>query len=468
MKKKIKIKKRKRNKKIASTRKRLYSFNDKYANYMGSDCKLCKPLLNKDQISLMLFNTQNLLEKMKIEIKKTKAITFDLDQLMTLDYRSLPKVTTEQKIAIEEIFNSSPTSPEELIFQTLRTFLFTSFPLPESEDELVNMAFHRDIENYVALKMAYALSEEFAEPMSLQPYWPRLSQLRIMMHIPEEVIKKTKLDNIIFYPVKKKGMNASSLVYDNFRFITVNYALEPILDDFNTILIHFHSTEEMAGVKRYDRALSYLLPRSLYFSTEISPLKFPANPICFENNAQNIHNITAEQIDFIMMHELSHHLYHHPQRKKDVLKKDDASSILRSFEIEADALAAKMIAIKFQDGVNRSLKRKERKIPYEVEYSLSLSLTSTLILFEHMYFVEESLKIMSTKLIDLLPIKTISGTHPPAKERKERFLEAMGDRLRGSSPISRYSSVFYNKALTKLESLTADEIMEILKPCLYE
>lgn len=435
---------------------------------MGSDCKLCKPLLNNDQLYLMIYNTQYLLEKMKIETKKPKALTFDLDQLMTLDYRSLPNITTEQKKAIEEIFNLSPISPEELIFQTLRTILFTSFPLPESEDELVNMAYHRDIENLVALKMAYALSEEFSEPMALQPYWPRLSQLRIMMHIPEEVIKKTKLDNIIFYPVKKKGMNASSLVYENFRFITVNYALEPILDDFNTILIHFHSTEQMAGVKRYYRALSYLLPRALYFSAEISPLKFPSNPICFENNAQDIHNITAEQIDFIMMHELSHHLYHHPQRKSDVLKKADASNILRSFEIEADALAANMIAMKFQDGVNRSIKRKERKTPYEVKYSLSLSLTSTLILFEHMHFVEESIKIMSTKLIGLLPIKTISGIHPPAKERKENFLEAMGDHLRGSSPISRYSSVFYEKALAKLESLTADEIMEILKPCLYE
>ncbi|WP_325997018.1 hypothetical protein [Serratia sarumanii] len=359
---KVNIKKRKRKSKGKPVaRIRFYSFNERYANYMGSDVELCHPLLSKDKIEVLLYRVQYILTQLNIEINKTKSVIIDLDQLMTLDYRLLPNVTEKQKLAIEEIFNSAPISPDELVFQTLRTVLFTTFPFPESEEELVNMAYYRDVENFVALGMVPEFSEGFSEPMAFQPYWPRLSQLRIMMHIPEAFIKKTELDNIIFYPVKKRGMNASSLVYDNFRFITVNYALEPILDDFNTILFHFHSTEAMAGEKRYFRALSCLLPRALYFSTEISPLKFPSNPICFENSAKSIHDITAEQIDFIMMHELSHHLFQHPQRKNDVLKSDDANHILKQFELEADALPVKMILSKFQDGVNRSRKRGREK-----------------------------------------------------------------------------------------------------------
>lgn len=466
---KSKIKKTKRNSKNKSLpRKRFYSYNEKYASYMGSDIKLCQPLLTQIQLLTMLYRTQEMLKKFDAEVNKTKLLMIDLDQLMTLDYRSLPKVTDEQRLVMEDIFNSEPISPDELIFQTLRTVLFTSFPLPESREELINMCYYREIENFVALSMISEILEKFSEPMTLQPYWPRLSQLRIMMHIPEEFVKKNGLDNIVFYPIKKRGMNASSLVYDNFRFITVNYALEPILDDFNTILVHFFSTKEMAGEKRYIRALSNLLPRALYFSTEISPLKFPCNPICFNNDGKNMHNTTAEQIDFIMMHELSHHLYCHPQRKRDVLKSENANEKLKAFELEADDLSVKMILWKFQDGVNRSKKRGDLKIPFEVIYSLDLSIVSILILFEHMIFVEGANKIMKEKLLDFIPINLVSGVHPPAQERKEKFLEALGDSLRGSSPISRYASEFYKNALCKLDDMTAIEIMELIKPCLYQ
>ncbi|HEC2022606.1 TPA: hypothetical protein R1869_000335 [Klebsiella oxytoca] len=464
-----KTKKKKRNSKGKySSKKSLYSINKKYSNYMSSDFKICHPLLNENQILYMMYCTHQHLKSLNIELEGVKKIAVDLDQLMTLDYRSLPNVTDRQKMVIEKLFNSAPISPDELIFQALRTVMFTSFPLPENEEALIKMCYYRHIENDVALNIAHELSEKFSEPMVLQPYWPRLSQLRIMMHIPEHFIRKTELDNIIFYPVKLRGMNATSLVYENTRFIRVNYALEPILDDFNTILIHFHSTEAMAGAKRYLRALTCLIPRALYFSTEISPLKFPPNPICFEDSPQLIHELTAEQIDFIMMHELSHHLFKHPQRKHEVLKNDDAIDKLKEFELEADYLPAKMMLLKFYDAENRSKKRGDEKIPFEVIKSRDLSIISALILFEHMHFVEEANEILKGKLNGILPVNFKLGTHPPSKERKEKFLEALGDRFRGSSPLSRYASSFYENALRKLNDMSSMEIMEVIKPCLYE
>lgn len=467
--KKNKTKKKSRKPKGNSpSKKSLYSINKKYSNYMISDFKICHPLLNKNQILYMMYFTYQHLKNNNIEMERIGAITVDLDQLMTLDYRSLPNVTDRQKMVIEKLFNSAPISPDELIFQALRTVLFTSFPFPENKEELIKMCYYRHTENNVALNMAHELSAKFSEPMILQPYWPRLSQLRIMMHIPEHFIKKTELDNIIFYPVKQRGMNASSLVYEKTRFIRVNYALEPILDDFNTILIHFHSTEAMAGEKRYFRALTCLIPRALYFSTEISPLKFPPNPICFEDSSQLIHKLSAEQIDFIMMHELSHHLFEHPQKKHEVLKSDDAIDKLKDFELEADYLPAKMILLRFHDAENRSKKRGDRKIPFEAIKSLDLSITSALILFEHMNFVEEANEILRDKLSGILPVNFTSGTHPPSKERKEKFLEALGEHFRGSSPLSRYASSFYENALIKLNNMNSMEVMEIIKPCLYE
>lgn len=460
-------KKNKKTKGKCSSKKSLYSINKKYSNYMSSDLKICHPLLNNIQIQYMMYCTYQYLKNLDIEVDGVKKITIDLDQLMTLDYRSLPDVTEKQKIVIEKLFNSEPVAPDELIFQALRTIIFTTFPYPENKEALIKMAFYRHIENDVALKISYELSAIFSEPMALQPYWPRLSQLRIMMHMPEGFIRKTELDNIIFYPVKQRGMNATSLVYENTRFIKVNYALEPILDDFNTILVHFHSTEEMAGEKRYFRALTCLIPRALYFSTEISPLKFPPNPICFEDSPQLIHELTAEQIDFIMMHELSHHLFEHPQRKNEVLKSDSAIDKLKEFELEADFLPAKMMLLKFYDAEKRSKKRGDKKIPSEAIKSLDLSIISALILFEHMHFVEEANEILREKLYGILPVNYNLGTHPPSKERKEKFLEALGERFRGSSPLSRYASSFYENALRKLNDMDPMEVMEIIKPCLY-
>jgi hypothetical protein len=96
----------------------------------------------------------------------------------------------------------------------------------------------------------------------------------------------------------------------------------------------------MAGPKRLSRAWEGILPTVLHFWSDVVATALTRSPTILyeEEMAIEAHRLTADQLDFIVMHELSHVALDHPRRlRAESTPGRDVMTVRHEFEFAADA-----------------------------------------------------------------------------------------------------------------------------------
>ncbi|MGC1966348.1 MAG: hypothetical protein WA673_07805, partial [Candidatus Acidiferrales bacterium] len=315
---------------------------NRYARWLKTDFDLCLPVMGKDglnaiceQVALRVYRTMGLGPK--------KPSTYlDLEQLQVVDYSAFEGVSEEQRQFIAGLHTREPIRPEEMIFLALRSLFEFGWSKPTSNGDVRLAAAYDHVLNRVLTETALDLAKQFTAPEALLPYWGRLAFLRVMVDLPMEHIPRFGLDRVICTLVKRAKLNATTFALENGPVIGMDHALQPILKHFNRYLLHYFSTEEMAGPNRLSRAWKGIGPTVLHFWSDVAVIELTRSPtILFdEETAAMAHRLTADQIDFIVMHELGHVALDHPGRLRAESKTGrDATTLRHEFEFAADLFA---------------------------------------------------------------------------------------------------------------------------------
>ena len=163
-----------------------------------------------------------------------------------------------------------------------------------------------------------------------------------MVELPSDNVTRYGLDRVACTLVKRAKFNATTFALENGPVLGMNYALEPILKHLNRYLLHYFCTREMAGPKRFARAWEGILPTVLHFWSDVVATRLTLSSTILYDEEMGImaHRLTAEQLDFIVMHELGHVALDHPRRlKAESTSRRDVTTIRHEFEFAADAFA---------------------------------------------------------------------------------------------------------------------------------
>lgn len=128
-----------------------------------------------------------------------EATILDLESLCTLDYRQLPELTKDQVVLMEEKLSGETGSVIDMFFLELRCTITLGWKEPESNDDIRSISYHNSIFNNLIYRKANFLASNFGSNRYNMPYWLRLSQLRVMSHIPNKLINEAQLDEIFFF-----------------------------------------------------------------------------------------------------------------------------------------------------------------------------------------------------------------------------------------------------------------------------
>jgi hypothetical protein len=308
-----------------------------YARWLKIDFDLCRPVLGRDGLNAIL-------EQVIIRVHEAMALGpkpstyLDLEQLQVADYSAFEGVSEEQRQFIAELHTREPIRPEEMIFLALRSLFQCGWPKPTSNEDIRFAATYDHVLNQVLTDAALDLAKQFTAADALLPYWGRLAFLRVMVEIPIDNISRFGLDRVACTLVKKAKLNATTFALENGSVIGMNYALEPILKHLNRYLIHYFSTDEMAGPNRLSRAWEGIAPTVLYFWSDVAVTKLTrSSTILFdEHMAIMAHHLTTDQVAFVVMHGLGHVALDHPRRLRAESKTGcDATTLRQEFEFAA-------------------------------------------------------------------------------------------------------------------------------------
>jgi hypothetical protein len=314
---------------------------DPYARWLKTDFDVCKPVIAGDALTAIR-------EQVAIRVYQTMgtgpnpSLYLDLEQLQVVDYSAFEGVSEEQREFITRLHTREPIWPEEMIFFALRSLFQFGWPKPTSNDDIRFAAAYDHVLNQVLTDTALDLAKRFTAADALLPYWGRLAFLRVMVEIPIDNISRFGLDRVACTLVKKAKLNATTFALENGSVIGMNYALEPILKHLNRYLIHYFSTDEIAGPNRLSRAWEGIAPTVLYFWSDVAVTELVrSSTILFdEHTAIMAHHLTTDQVAFIVMHELGHVALDHPERLQAERNKGcDVTSLRHEFEFAADGFA---------------------------------------------------------------------------------------------------------------------------------
>ncbi|MEQ5238913.1 hypothetical protein MNY66_17210 (plasmid) [Moellerella wisconsensis] len=115
-----------------------------------------------------------------------EATILDLESLCTLDYRQLPELTKDQVVLMEERLSGETDSVIDMFFLELRCTITLGWKEPESNDDIRSISYHNSTFNNLIYRKANFLASNFGSNRYNMPYWLRLSQLRVMSHIPNK------------------------------------------------------------------------------------------------------------------------------------------------------------------------------------------------------------------------------------------------------------------------------------------
>jgi hypothetical protein len=401
----------------------------------------------------------------------------DLEQLQVADYSAFEGVSEEQRQFIAELHTREPIRPEEMIFLALRSLFEFGWPKPTSNDDIRFAAAYDRVLNQVLTDTALDLAKQFTAPDALLPYWGRLAFLRVMVELPIDNISRFGLDRVACTLVKKAKLNATTFALDNGSMIGMNYALEPILKHLNRYLIHYFSTDEMAGPNRLSRAWEDIAPTVLYFWSDVAVTELTrSSTILFdEHMAIMAHHLTADQVAFIVMHELGHVALDHPRRLRAESKTGyDATTLRHEFEFAADGFALGLMRSKLlknlrAQSANPKATKAENNSVDQVSASLceyQEGLCAAYLLFVFMDFIQRAGELLRDRLSERINIWPRMDTHPEARARLERLeLMNLGEHLY-TSALQRYARDFLQALLNYAAALNDEELLASLKASL--
>jgi hypothetical protein len=447
-----------------------------YARWLKIDFDLCRPVLGRDGLNAIL-------EQVIIRVHEAKGLGpkpstyLDLEQLQVADYSAFEGISEEQRQFIAELHTREPIRPEEMIFLALRSLFEFGWPKPTSNDDIRFAAAYDHVLNQVLTDTALDLAKQFTSPDALLPYWGRLAFLRVMVELPIDNISRFGLDRVACTLVKKAKLNATTFALDNGSVIGMNYALEPILKHLNRYLIHYFSTDEMAGPNRLSRAWEGIAPTVLYFWSDVAVTELTrSSTILFdEHMAIMAHHLTTDQVAFIVMHELGHVALDHPRRLRAERKTGyDATTLRQEFEFAADGFALGLMRSKLlknlrAQSANPKATETENNSVDQVTASLreyQEGLCAAYLLFVFMDFIQRAGDLLRDRLSERINIRPRMDTHPEARARLERLeLMNLGEHLY-TSALQRYAEDFLQAVLNYAAALNDEELLASLKATL--
>lgn len=443
-------------------------FDNLYSGWLKTDNDLCKPVIPGEEVQaiprevgLRVFQYEGPGPKPKVVL--------DLEHLQVVDYAAFEELTDRQKQQITDLHTGSPIRPEEMVFLALKSLFQFVWPQPTSEDDIRYAACYHAALNGVLIDRALDLTKPFSTPEALLPYWGRLAFLRVMVDLPPDNITRFGLDRVACMLVKKPKFNATTIALDGGPLICMNYALEPILKHLNTFLLHFFGTRDMAGPKRLSRAWDGILPTVLHFWAEITSTLLTREPIFLYEEATALlaHELTADQLDFIVMHELGHIALDHPRRLiAEKATGQSVTGIRHEFEFGADAFALGLMRSRFmlrtRAATDAGVETDQVEVTPRITGALNdyqRQLGSVYLLFTYMDFIQRAGELLRDRLDGKIRIYPSMDTHPRAAQRLDRLeLMNLGEYLY-TSPLQRYASEFLQLVLDRAAAMSDEALL---------
>lgn len=423
---------------------------------INSDWKIISPVINKEDIDDIVATAAILTIQGGQSPLYMEAVILDLESFCTLDYRQLPELTINQIELINKRLSGETDSVIDMFFLELRCTFTLGWKKPKSNDDIKSISYHNSVFNNLIYKKAKSLASDFGSNRYNMPYWLRLSQLRIMSHIPNKLIQDAQLSEIIFFPVHRRGLNATSGSINRQKYITANLGLNGILHELNRFIYHFQSTEIFSLGNRETRALPEIIPVVLYFLTSCSPLHFFPQ-FLFGTSSWKVKTFTDYQLDFIILHEISHHILEHPERVSLIKNNIERQEKIREFEYEADTLANALMASAITiEGVDQ-FRSKHSAIIY------TDAIEAVELLFEHMNFIEKMEGIIRHRFGSFINIASTKGAHPDAYTRLKYFHRIFENENKPLSETALYARELYNKMTNYCDDLSTEKMASLMK-----
>jgi hypothetical protein len=440
-----------------------------YARCLVTDNKLCVPLIPPEELRQILASVDAMLVP-----GARPEVLLDLEHLQAVDYGSFDLVTDEHREFIKRLHAANPIRSDELVYLALRSMIGFSWPPPESEDDARRAAAFEYALREVLVSHSMDLGGALSRPDSRLPYWGRMSFLRVMSAIPEDQIVHHQLNKVACVLVKRHAFNATTFALENGAIIGLNFALEPILKNLNRYLLHFFHTQHLAGPSRMQRAWDLIVPTIRHFWASA-----PANQLAgvslipIDRVQRQAHSLTADQVDFIVMHELGHVVFNHPTRMRAIEAGASHATLIRhEFEFSADPFACGVMRSRMLNDLRYVIARNQHKpgnkeetySAFDVAMQYEECYHAVCLLFIYMDFIDQAGRLLKSRLGDNVGFRARLDSHPTPRARLERFeLAHLGD-IRPKTKIMRYATEFFAELLSFTDTLDPQQLMRASAP----
>jgi len=434
-----------------------------YERCLTTDNNYCLPVITQEQIAKILWTVdagacQELGEGARPQLD------LDLEHLQVVDYGAFDDVNDEQRQRIKTLHRDAPIRPEEMVYLALRSLFGFSWPKPQSEDDIRRAASYEFRLNKCLVSTALELSSKFSLTGALLPYWGRLSFLRVMSKLPTENVQRYHLDRVACTLIKRQKFNATTFMAKEGPLIGLNVALEPILKHLNRYILHYFHSEDMAGAARLGRAWTGIAPTVLHFWADVSASRLTgSSSILFDVEMTRLaHALTADQVDFILMHELGHIALDHPQRlQRELTIGENTTTIRHECEFVADAFAFGLLRSRIintlrysQDPNRRSRRRAVRSsLVSGALQTYQSHLCAVYLLFTYMEFIERAGLLLKNRLGNRIKFREHMDSHPTASARLDRLELANLGELLYTSQLIRYTKGLFENILNYADGL---------------
>jgi len=450
-------------------------FENNFTPFLATDIDLCTPAVPMPVLYEVLRRVDVLAESM-VGTGEKPQVSFDMEHLQVADYGAFAS-DDAQRAAINRLHANDPVRPDHLAYLALRSMIGLNWTKVESDSDIERAAAFEKALELTLLSVCTHASESLASPNSRLPYWGRLAFLRVMTAIPQENLQVNGLDRVACVLLKDPVFNARSYQYDDHALIGLNFALEPILKGLNRMLLHFFHSQPLAGPKRMHRAWTSLAPVVGYFwlLTPTSPNRLTPSHLLFDPAyAQMAHWLTANQVDFIVRHEVGHLVLDHGRRLRAVADPAETRVLRKEFEFSADAFAHGGHRSALYSRLRSELQWKPNQCGYaetpeDVNARLLEALqdyqregTAVRLLFAYMDVIERLGELLRRRLGASL-FRSASGTHPNPRERRSRLDAFYASEDQPTSQVIRYADSFFSEVVTYVESLSDDELAAPLR-----
>ncbi|MCD9816576.1 hypothetical protein [Bradyrhizobium japonicum] len=431
-----------------------------YIQCMSDENNLCSPVIPAE-----LLHAVPALVYQRVGEGSVPIVILDLEHLQVCDYTVFARTGEKQRSAINALLQQSPVRADEMVFVALRSMYCFVWPAPKSNDDVIRAVEFEAALHGLLTSIAIDTSAKLHTPEALLPYWGRLAFLRVMAELTDEAIRCHNLRDVACTLVKRPAFNATTFALDDANsLIGLNFALEPLLKNFNRQLLHFHNTEHAAGPQRMARAWSAFLPMVLYFWANGAANALFRNCVFFDESAViTAQALTISQLDFVLMHELGHVSLDHPRQIKALkMSGEDVTTIRHEFEFAADAFALELMGgrafspLKYQGDPRRP----------DADDTLSkqglLECDAVRLLFRYMQFVDEAGRHLKQRLGHDIELKDRLDSHPRARDRLNRFEQMALHDTPHNPDILRYATSFFDNVLAYVKGLSDSDLSETL------